>query len=201
VRGDRFITARPLATGRSAAQPEGECSLRRVAIVGSPGSGKSTLAVRLGAVTGLPVHHLDQLYWRPGWVETPRSEWVAVQSALVEQPAWIIDGNYGATLPIRLEPADTVVFLDFPRVLCLSRAVRRIVRWHGRVRPDLPHGCPERWDAEFLAFIWGFPRSERPRLLCRLTDAAARGTTVVTLTTPRMADAWLATLLPDRQGR
>lgn len=42
--------------------------MRRVMIVGHPGSGKSTLARAMGERTGLPVVHIDQIHWRPGWV-------------------------------------------------------------------------------------------------------------------------------------
>lgn len=56
--------------------------MRRVAIIGCAGSGKSTLARRLAAKTGLPAVHLDQHYWRPGWVEPPREEWQARAAAL-----------------------------------------------------------------------------------------------------------------------
>ena len=90
-------------------------AMRRVAIIGSSGAGKSTLARRLGERTGLPVVHLDEHFWRPGWVETSRGEWRAVQTALCAQDAWIMDGNYSGTLDVRLARADTVVFLDLPR--------------------------------------------------------------------------------------
>lgn len=39
---------------------------KRILILGCGGAGKSTLARRLGAATGLPVVHLDGLYWQPG---------------------------------------------------------------------------------------------------------------------------------------
>jgi len=43
--------------------------MERVMIIGCAGAGKSTLARKLGAITGLPVIHLDREHWRPGWVE------------------------------------------------------------------------------------------------------------------------------------
>ncbi len=48
--------------------------MKRLAIVGCAGAGKSTLARLLGQILGLPVFHLDALFWRPGWVETPLDE-------------------------------------------------------------------------------------------------------------------------------
>lgn len=99
--------------------------MKRIAIIGSPGAGKSTLAWQLGEILGLPVFHLDRLFWKPGWIPSPKSLWIAMQSTLVTRDSWIIDGNYGSTLHIRVEAADTIIFLDFPRYICLGQAVKR----------------------------------------------------------------------------
>jgi hypothetical protein len=85
--------------------PEASCvvgNVQRVAIVGSGGAGKSTLARELGQRLGLPVIHLDQRFWRPGWLETETEEWAATQQELAAADRWIRDGNYGATLDVRL---------------------------------------------------------------------------------------------------
>jgi hypothetical protein len=83
--------------------------LRRVAIVGCGGSGKSTVARELGRRTGLPVVHLDPLFWSSDWQPCPPEEWEAIQRRLVAEEGWIIDGNYGGTMELRLAAADTVV--------------------------------------------------------------------------------------------
>lgn len=93
--------------------------MERVAIIGPGGAGKSTLARQLGAITGVPVIHLDREHWKPGWVETPAAEWEERVRELAAAERWIIDGNYGGTLDVRLDRADTVVFLDFGRFRCL----------------------------------------------------------------------------------
>lgn len=49
--------------------------MKHIAIIVCSGAGKSTFARELGAITGLEVIHLDRLYWKPGWVETPKDEW------------------------------------------------------------------------------------------------------------------------------
>src|SRR5829696_8792386 len=115
--------------------------MRRVSIIGSGGAGKSTLARQLGDITGLPVIHLDREFWRPGWKETPKPEWKNRVEKLVKGDEWIIDGNFGGTMEIRLAAADTVVFLDFPRVLCTFRAIKRAVAFRNRTRPDMGPGC------------------------------------------------------------
>jgi adenylate kinase family enzyme len=164
---------------------------RRIAVIGSPGAGKSTLARRLVDLTGLPVYHLDRLFWRPGWQETPKDEWLALQTELVKRPAWIIDGHYGETLALRLDACDAVVALDFPRVVCLIRALRRIVGSYGRVRPDMGPGSPERFDGEFLRYIWAFPSRQRQRMLDALDHARGCGKRVLYFRSSRSLERWM----------
>jgi adenylate kinase family enzyme len=143
-------------------------NVRRIVVIGSGGAGKSTLATQLGAALGLPVIHLDALYWRPGWVPTPEAEWRARVAELVARDAWVMDGNYGGTLDLRLAACDGVVFLDLPRWVCLGRVLRRRLRHAGRARPDMADGCPEQLTWEFLRWIWDYPRRRRPAILRRL---------------------------------
>jgi adenylate kinase family enzyme len=144
--------------------------MRRILVLGSGGAGKSTFAARLAERTGLPLIHLDACYWQPGWVETPGEAWRERVEQLVGEDAWIMDGNYGGTLERRLAAADTVIFLDLPRLVCLARVVRRWIRFRGRSRPDMSAGCPERLSWEFLRWIWTYPAERRPRILQQLAE-------------------------------
>jgi adenylate kinase family enzyme len=101
--------------------------MRRVVILGPGCSGKSTLALRLGEITGLPVVELDKVFWQPGLVATPREQWVEIQRVLIRDHGWILDGDLGPydAVEVRLQAADTIVFLDFSVVRCAWRAVRR----------------------------------------------------------------------------
>lgn len=110
---------------------------RRVIVTGLAGSGKSTFALALAAKTGLPVVHLDLHFWKPGWVAPSETEWREKQRGILAGDAWIADGNYDETLDLRLERADTVVFLDMPWLLCAGRAFRRGFR----MPDELPEGC------------------------------------------------------------
>jgi adenylate kinase family enzyme len=110
---------------------------RRVIVTGLAGSGKSTLSLALAAKTGLPVIHLDLHFWKPGWVAPSETEWREKQCGVLAGNAWIADGNYPETLDLRLERADTVVFLDLPWWLCAGRAFLRGFRMPG----ELPEGC------------------------------------------------------------
>lgn len=144
--------------------------MKRIMLIGCGGSGKSTLAVRLGESLSLPVHHLDRLYWQRGWEGLPRDEWRALQEELCVQPVWILDGNYTSTMDVRFESADTIIFLDLPTLSCLHGAIRRFLRFHGRSRPDMAEGCPEKLDWEFLKWILRYRRDRRPRILARLRE-------------------------------
>ena len=98
---------------------------RRVLVTGMAGSGKSTFSRSLAAKTGLPVIHLDLHFWKPGWIAPSEGEWREKQRGLLAGEAWIVDGNYHETIDLRLECADTIVFLDTPWPVCAGRAIGR----------------------------------------------------------------------------
>ena len=148
-------------------------------VVGAPGSGKSTLARAIGARTGLPVHHMDLIHWRPGWVERSKDEKIRMARTVEGSDAWIFEGGLSATYETRAARADLIVWLDLPVGLRLWRCfVAR--RWQyacGDRRPDLPADCPERFDPAFFRWIVSTRRRNRARL-ARLSQAAGRGKTV-----------------------
>ena len=165
--------------------------MKRILVIGSPGSGKSTLATELARRTGLPLIHLDQQHWRSGWVEPPKSEWRARVAELVAGDEWIIDGNYGGTLDLRLARADTVVDLEFPWWLCVWRILRRVATSRGRVRPDMAEGCPEQLNFEFLIYTATFPRTARKRTDWKLVHF---GGELIRLRSPAEARRFLASV-------
>lgn len=127
--------------------------MKRVVVTGLAGAGKSTFSTALAAKTGLPLIHLDLVFWKPGWVAPQDDEWREKQSRLLAGDAWIADGNYHHTLDLRLERADTVVMLDTPWWTCARRAFIRGLRKRppGSVLPD---GCTES-AAHRLRAEWG----------------------------------------------
>ena len=167
--------------------------MKRILIIGPCGAGKSTLSHELGSRLGLPVFHMDQLNWKANWVESDAEELRARLRDVVTQDRWLIDGNYGGTLAERLDRADTVVYLDFPIRLCLWRVMRRIITWHGRTRPDMTEGCPERFDWGFILYLCTWNTGPRLRTEERLGGYADR---LVRLKNPAALAAWVATLPP-----
>ena len=158
--------------------------MQRVLIVGSPGAGKSTLAKELAARTGLPLTHLDELYWDRGWTKVERPLWLARLSGALAGERWIVDGNFASSLVRRAYRADTVVFLRVPRALYLWRAF-----WRGGLGRH-PHGeCRPHWPPrELLLDIWRFPAQAEWQLAQLRTVPGVR---LVVLETPGQVRAFL----------
>jgi adenylate kinase family enzyme len=165
--------------------------MRRILVIGPCGAGKSTAAVEIGRLLDLPVHHLDRLHWREGWIESSREELLAALAPIMAGERWLIDGNYGGTMAQRIERADTVVYLDYPTWLCLWRAAGRVRRYRGRPRPDMAPGCPERFDLAFFWYILTFRRGPRRRTEERLLGHEAK---VRRFRRPGELRAWLDAL-------
>lgn len=137
--------------------------MERIMIIGCGGSGKSTLARQLGEKLGLPVVHLDKLFWRAGWEHISREEFDELHREALMGERWIMDGNFDRTMAERIRYCDTVIYLDFSRVACLMGVVKRILTSYGTVRPDMGEGCPERIDWEFLQWVWNFNKNKRKK--------------------------------------
>lgn len=139
--------------------------MKKVLVIGSSGAGKSTFSRRLHRATNLPLIHLDRLYWKPNWVETTdKTEWKRTVENALRDDAWILDGNYSGTLEMRLEKCDAVIFLDYPRMLCLYRILKRVALYKKGGRPDMTDGCDEHFDWEFVKIVWNYPTRSKPKV-------------------------------------
>ncbi len=166
--------------------------MERILIIGCGGAGKSTLARQLGEKLGLPVVHLDKLYWRPGWVHVSLEEFDVLLDDVLKQEAWIMDGNFNNTIPKRIARCDTVIYLDFSRFACIRGVLKRVLTTYGTVRPDMGEGCPERFDWEFLRWVWNFNRDKREKYY-RLLNETEEIQTIV-LKNRRMVKRFLQSL-------
>ena len=126
----------------------------KIAVIGYSGAGKSTLARALGGRYGIPVLHFDRVHHAPGWQERDKAEAHRIAHEFMEQPQWVIDGNYTKyEYERRMAEADKIILLDFPRLNCFVRAWKRYFRYRGRTREDMCEGCPEKMDLEFMRWI------------------------------------------------
>ncbi len=127
--------------------------MKRVMVIGGSGSGKSTLARKIGEITGLPVVHIDPMYWKPGWVQRSKADTRALVLEATAAEAWVFDGNHHSTFEARIARADHVIFLDLPTWLRMWQVVARAWEYRGQTRPDMAPDCPERLSMYFL-FYW-----------------------------------------------
>ena len=173
--------------------------MRRVLVIGSGGSGKTTFATRLGELLNLEVYHLDQFFWRPGWVKPAPDEWLKFVTDLAERDSWIMDGNYSGTLDVRIQKCDTIIFLDLSRWLCLWRITTRAFRYRNGQRPDMAEGCPEKLDFEFVEWVWNYPRESKPKVV-KLLAEHSEGKKIVWLRSRADIEKFLKNLATDEHG-
>ncbi|MGJ8656750.1 MAG: DNA topology modulation protein [Akkermansiaceae bacterium] len=144
--------------------------INKIMIIGCCGAGKSTLSFKLKEHFKLPLYHLDRLFWKPGWIQAERNDYIAKHQEIIEKPQWIIDGNYSFTMPDRLEKADLIICMDLPRWLCIWGIFKRRIQYRNKSRPDMTTGCNERLEWEFTKYVWNFHRDQRPKLMEHLAD-------------------------------
>ena len=166
--------------------------MERVLIIGSNGAGKSTFSFRLAEKTGLPLIHIDQIYWQDAWDVTPEAEFDRRVQAETQNPRWIIEGNNLRSLPRRLVRADTVFWFEFPPPLCVLNIFRREWAYRGRVRPDMPDQCVSRCDMKFLQMVWDFNRRNHRKIAAMLSNA--ENIRVIRFTNYRQVERYLRTL-------
>ncbi len=161
---------------------------KKILVIGCPGGGKSTFSRALAEKTGLPLVHLDMLNWLPDRTTVSREELDRRIAAVLATDAWILDGNYGRTQPMRMDAADLVFFFDMPVEVCLAGVHAR----RGTVRPDMPWVERDVIDEEFLDSIRSFHNGPRANVLARLADRPHLD--IVTFRSHAEADAYLKTI-------
>ena len=165
----------------------------RIMVIGCGGAGKSTLSKKLGQITGLPVVHLDQIWWAPGnWQHISREEFDLHLAEEVAKDTWILDGNFNRTLETRLERCDAVVYLDYPRFVCLKNWLFRVIKNWGTARPDMGPGCAEWFDPEMAGWIWNFNKNNRARYYELLSEQKNKD--IIILRSRKEADRFLEDL-------
>ena len=134
--------------------------MNKVIVIGCPGAGKSVFARELHSKTGLSLYHLDMLYWNADKTTVSKEIFRELLQRVLSEDNWIIDGNYGSTIEMRIKECDTVFFLDYPTDVCIDGVKKR----QGRARPDMPWIETED-DSEFLEFIRNFQKESKPAIL------------------------------------
>ena len=158
--------------------------MKKVIVIGCPGSGKSTVSRTLHNKTGIPLYHLDMMYWNADKTTVEKSVFLERLSAVLEKDEWIIDGNYGSTMELRMVACDTVIFLDYPLEICLDGIKER----RGKPRSDMPWIETEE-DAEFIEFIKNYEEQQKPKVLELLKKHSDKN--IIIFKSREQADAFL----------
>lgn len=139
----------------------------KIAVIGYTGSGKSVVAGKLGKILGCPVLHLDKIQYEPGWRVRDEAEGKKLCEQFLdenEKLGWIIDGDYEKlSLDRRMREADLIIFMDYPRWICLWQTIRRYERYKGQTRKSMAEGCKEKMDLEFILWILKNGRSREKK--------------------------------------
>ena len=133
---------------------------QKIIILGCPGSGKSTLSEKLRDALGLPLFHLDAIWWNPDRSHISREEFDQKLDEILQTDKWIIDGDYSRTYELRFQSCDTVIFLDYSVDECMSGIKERI----GKVRADMPW-VERELDPELVELVENYPKANRPVIL------------------------------------
>ena len=158
--------------------------MKKIIVIGCPGSGKSTVSRALHNKTGIPLYHLDMMYWNADKTTVEKRVFLERLSVVLEKDEWIIDGNYGSTMEMRMVACDTVIFLDYPLEVCLDGIKER----RGKSRSDMPWIETEE-DAEFIEFIKNYNEQQKPKVLELLEKYSDKN--IIIFKSREQADAFL----------
>ncbi len=169
---------------------------RRVFFYGVTGSGKSTAASKYAEATGLPLFLVDDLTWLPGWVEAPEDEQRAKITEICDGDEWVLDTAYGDWMEVPLARAELIVGLDYPRLISLTRLIRRSVR---RVVHRIPicNGNTETWRrllSKDSIVAWHFKSFKRKQDRMRSWHDDPDKPEVMLLKHPAQLASWLDSL-------
>ena len=132
---------------------------KKITVLGCSGSGKSTFSRKLHSITGLPLIHLDNIWWKPDKTHISREEFDRTLERIFQENAWIMDGDYSRTYEVRFQACDTVIFLDYAYEECMAGITERV----GKTRPDIPW-AEQSLDPALVKLVQCFADENRPVL-------------------------------------
>lgn len=129
--------------------------MERIAIIGAAGSGKTTLAKKLEFILKINVYHLDRIFWQRDWKRIAEEDRIDILQNIVQRKKWIIEGKYLKSSELRLNAADTIIFLDISPLVCLRQVIKRHYLYNGN-RRDLAMECSDVLNVKIIAKVLFF---------------------------------------------
>ncbi len=128
----------------------------RIMITGLSGAGKSTLAKKLHQQTGIPLYHLDKIFFTEHWRERNHDDFIQLQQDWVDRDNWIIDGNSTRSYETRYRRADVCIYLNPGFWPCAWRIMKRWLYHRDPTIDDRAPQCPERFSWQLFTYNWSF---------------------------------------------
>ena len=169
---------------------------KRIAVAGVSGSGKTTLCDELAEVLRCERVELDSLYHGPNW--TRRETFLEDVEDLISTPCWVVELQYREARPLIASRADTILWLDYPTRIQMTRLIRRTVcrrlqrehLWNGNYEPPL-------WkfliDEDHI-LRWGWRTRKKLKPVIPTLEGRFPGLHVVHLTHPSQTSQWVRAL-------
>lgn len=158
----------------------------RIIILGCSGSGKSTLSRKLQELSGLPLIHLDNVWWKADRSHISRDEFDEKLKEILQGEKWIIDGDFSRTYEVRFAACDTVIFLDYSFEECMKGITDRV----GKKRPDIPWS-ENMLDPELVKQVEEYAGENRPVVYSLMEKYANRN--ILVFHSRKECEEWLGT--------
>lgn len=161
-----------------------EIKMKKVIIIGCPGAGKSYFAKKLHSLSGIPLYHLDMIWHKKDKTHISREEFDERLKRILQEKAWILDGNYLRTMELRVKACDTVIFFDFPYEVCMEGIYNR----EGKKQDDIPWEV-EKADSLLLETVRNYNQAQRPHVYS-LLEKYKHGKEMYIFKTREEAEKW-----------
>jgi adenylate kinase family enzyme len=99
--------------------------MQRIVIIGTSCSGKTTLAKTISSKLNIKHIELDELHWKPEWIERETEDFKKIVAEEIKEKSWVADGNYSAIQEMLWSRSTTIIWLDYPFSTVFYRAILR----------------------------------------------------------------------------